>query len=89
MRESIRIKTAQHNITTEDSMKKLVLTSLIVLALAAGSVFATQNKNAAKPKAAAAAKAPAAEKAPAAGGDMKMSGKKHHRKHHRHHANKA
>ena len=74
-------------------MKRLVLSSLMVIALGAGSVFAAQNSNKAKPAAKAAAKPAAAKKSADAGGaaasnkggEMKASGKKHrkHRKHHK------
>ena len=69
-------------------MKRLVLSSLMLVALGAGSVLAAQNANKAKP----AAKPAAAKKSANAGGGaaadtggtMKSSGKKHHRKHRKH-----
>ena len=69
-------------------MRRLVMSSLVILALGAGSVFATQNANTAKPKAPAKAKAAsgggaAATGGAASGGEMKKSsGKKHHRRKH-------
>ena len=67
-------------------MKRIVLTSAMILGLAATSAFAAQNKNAAKPKT---AKAAPAMKSSNSGGSMASSnsgmksGKKHHRRHHR------
>jgi hypothetical protein len=93
-RSSSRVKSYQtalaKQIQTEDpEMKRLVLSSLMLVALGAGSVLAAQNANKAKP----AAKPAAAKKSANAGGGaaadtggtMKASGKKHHRKHRRHH----
>ena len=62
-------------------MKRLILSSAMIVALGAGSVIMAQNANAKKAKPVAAKKAAAA---PATGGTMKASGKKHHRKHRKH-----
>lgn len=48
-------------------MKKLIVSAVMILALAGGSVFAAQNKNAGSMK-------------PAAGTTMKKKHKKHHKK---------
>jgi hypothetical protein len=89
-RGSNRIKqTLAKQFQTEDpEMKRLVLSSLMLVALGAGSVLAAQNANKAKPaaKPAAAKKSANAGAAPAStGGAKKASGKKHrkHRKHHK------
>jgi hypothetical protein len=82
------LKRRKHKIKTEDSeMKRLILSSAIILALGAGSVLMAQNANTKKAKPAATKKAAknsnTAAAAPA-GGTMKASGKKHHRKHRKH-----
>ena len=91
-RSSTRVNSYQtalaKQIQTEDpEMKRLVLSSLMLVALGAGSVLAAQNANKAKPaaKPAAAKKAAPAAAASNTGGAMKSSGKKHHRKHRKHH----
>lgn len=71
-------------------MKRTILSSLMILALGAGSVLAAQNANKAKPKPAAKVKATSGGSGAAAGGaasggeTKKSSGKRHHRKHRRH-----
>jgi hypothetical protein len=82
------LKRRKHKIKTEDSeMKRLILSSAMIVALGAGSVIMAQNANTKKAKPAATKKAPknsnTAAAAPA-GGTMKASGKKHHRKHRKH-----
>jgi hypothetical protein len=88
-RRSNRIKQtlAKQTQTEDPEMKRLVLSSLMLVALGAGSVLAAQNANKAKPaaKPAAAKKAAPAAAASNTGGAMKSSGKKHHKKHRKHH----
>ena len=68
-------------------MKRLILSSAMIVALGAGSVIMAQNANTKKAKPAATKKVAknsnTAAAAPA-GGTMKGSGKKHHRKHRKH-----
>jgi len=89
-----RVKNVSNSVSkqtkTEDpEMKRLVLSSLMVVALGAGSAFAAQNANKAKPAAKPAAAKKSANAGAAAssnsGGGMKSSGKKHRkaRKHHK------
>jgi hypothetical protein len=83
------LKRRKHKIKTEDSeMKRLILSSAMIVALGAGSVLMAQNANAKKAKPVAAKKtaknANTAAAAPETGGTMKASGKKHHRKHRKH-----